>query len=87
MCLATGEAGARNSHEALRFQHSPGRFLAQSSDQLVGVTSSNSVVRGHSGPTQQHHTGPGCAGSGCAPLFATRWKQPQAAWVSLSLLP
>jgi len=46
------------------------------------ITSSNLVVRGHSGPTQQRHTGRGCAGSGCAQLFATCWKQPQAAWVS-----
>ena len=46
------------------------------------ITSSNLVVRGHSGPTQQRHTGLGCADSGCAQLFATCWKQPQAAWVS-----
>ena len=51
------------------------------------ITSSNLVVRGHSGPTQQRHTGLGCAGSGCAPLFATCWKQPQAAWEALSSLP
>jgi hypothetical protein len=37
------------------------------------ITSSNLVVRGHSGPTQQRHTGC-CAGSGCAPLFAACWK-------------
>src|SRR5262249_13914791 len=51
------------------------------------ITSSNLVVRGHSGPTQQRHTGLGCAGSGCAQFFATCWKQPQAAWVVLSSFP
>jgi hypothetical protein len=50
------------------------------------ITSSNLVVRGHSDPTQQRHTGLGCAGY-CAPLFATCWNQPLAAWVGLSSLP
>src|SRR5262249_46666861 len=83
MCMATGDATAQNLCEALRFQHSPA--LTDALIYLVGVnehqrrrliTSPNSVVRGHSGPTQQqHHTGLGCAASGCAPLFATRWKR------------
>ena len=50
------------------------------------ITNSNLVVRGHSGPTQQHRTGLGCAGSGCAPLFATQ-KQLEVAGVALSSLP
>src|SRR6516165_2816476 len=37
---------------------------------LMLITSSNLVVGGDSGPMQQRHT-LGCAGSGCAPLFAT----------------
>src|SRR5262249_9388075 len=33
------------------------------------ITSSNLVVRGHSGPTQQRHTGLGCAGFGLRTAF------------------
>src|SRR5215471_15259784 len=50
------------------------------------ITSSNLIVRGHSGPTQQRRT-LCCVGSGCAPLFATSWKLPQAGSLAPSSLP
>jgi hypothetical protein len=86
MCMATGEAVAENLSEALHFQHSlvrlrEGRAWAPWAVFRL-ITSS-----GHSDPTLQHHTGHGCAVSGYAPLFATRWKQPQATGVAPSSLP
>src|SRR5262249_32611089 len=71
-----------------RFASTPGGIVRPRALAVLRlITSSNLVVRGHSGPTQQRHTGLGCAGLGCAPLFATCWKQPQAAWAALSSLP
>jgi hypothetical protein len=86
MCLATGNVAAQNLCEALHFQHSLARLLKVEPRRL-GPSSRLITSSGHSGPTKQHHTGRGCAGSSGAPLFASRWKQPQATGVAPSSLP
>ena len=86
MCLATGKAAGQNLYEALRFQHSLARLLKLEPRRL-GPSSRLITSSGHSDPTQQHHTGRGCAGSGGAPFFASRWKQRQATEVAPSSLP